>query len=391
MRKSVPLLFWALVLTVLVAACNPPAPQPVAQGGPVAWMDAPLNGAALPLVSYEIVFHCSVPSGVAWVELSVDGAILVSNAPPDTTQTLVTTRYAWSPPSPGDYTLQARARNATGVWSEYATAEVMVEGDSAPPTLTPTPSPTAEPTRPSSATECIPSATFIGDGSCRAGPAMDHGVVTVFSLGQIVVVDGLNVDGAWWRILIPGTVDHCWVPVAAVSTTCVGSVSVVEGPTAPASTVVPTSVPTLVPILPTKPILVPTATPAPQSPVIAAPQASTDIFYSDAKCGATLVVLQALVDDPSGASSVTLHYRLKDKDGGAETAWASLPMDRLFTAPATHANWMRTLDAQMDLAGAKPGREYTLQYYIIAVNALGLTSQTSVYQDVTVNTRPCVH
>jgi hypothetical protein len=326
---------------------------------------------------------------VAWVELSVDGAILISNAPPDTTQKLVTTRYVWTPPASGDYVLQARARDRAGAWSEYATAAVMVEGGAASPTLTP--SPTAEPTLPPLATECVPSATFAGDGNCRAGPAMGHSVVTVFSAGQTVTVDGLSADGTWWRVLIPGTGEHCWVPVAVVSTTCVESVTVVDGPTAPAPTRASTSVPTLIPILPTKPIFISTAMPTPQAPTISTPQISVGVFYSDAKCGLTGVVFQAVVDDPSGVGDVKLYYRLKDKDGRAETAWAALPMDRLFTAPATHANWMRTLDAQTDLTGANLGREYTVQYYIVAANALGLTAQSPIYQNVVFNTRPCTH
>ncbi len=394
--KGCRVLVLCFALAGLLSACVPtPTERPVAAvpGGPAAWIDAPLNGSTLPLAPYEVVFHCNVPTGVAWVELSVDGAILVSSAPPDTTQLLVTTRYVWTPPAPGNYTLRARARDAAGGWSEYAASVVTVEGEAMSPTApTPTPSPTTEPTQPPSATECVPSATFIGDGSCRAGPAMDHGVVTVFSPGQTVTVDGLNVSGTWWRVLIPGTLDHCWVPVAAASTACVGSVSVVEGPTAPAPTAAPTS-PTLAPTWTPTPIPVPTVTPvppAPQAPVIAAPQASTAIFYADTKCGVTQLTLQATVDDADGVSGVTFNYWLKDKTSGTESGWAVIvPMQRI-GGTATHGTWAATLDGPAAI-GASPGHEYTLRYYLVATDAQGAKTQSPTYENVTLDTRSCVH
>lgn len=87
--KGCRFLVLCFALVGFLSACAPtPTGQPVAavRGGPMAWIDAPLDGSTLPLAPYEIVFHCSAPSDVAWVELSVDGAVLVSNAPPDTTQ-----------------------------------------------------------------------------------------------------------------------------------------------------------------------------------------------------------------------------------------------------------------------------------------------------------------
>lgn len=302
---------------------------------------------------------------------------------------LTTTRYDWTPPAPGNYTLRARGRDAAGGWSEYATSVVTVEGEAMLPTP-PTPSPTTEPTLPPLATECVPSATFTGDGSCRVGPAMDHGVVTVFSPGQTVTVDGLNISGTWWRVLIPGTLDHCWVPVAVVSTTCMGSVSVVEGPTAPAPTATPTSPPTRAPIWRLTPIRVPIVTPLPQAPVIAAPQASTAIFYSDTMCGVTHLTLQAAVDDSDGVTSVTFNYWLKDKISGAESGWAvNVPMQRV-SGTAAHGTWTATLDGAAAI-GASPGHEYTLRYYLVAVDTLGARTQSPTYENVTLDTRSCVH
>jgi hypothetical protein len=393
--KGCRVLVLCFILVGLLSACDVPTPtgQPVAaaQGGPAAWIDAPLNGSTLPLAPYEVVVHCNVPSGVARVELSVDGEVLLSNAPSDTTQSLVTIRQAWTPPAPGNYTLRARARDAAGVWSEYATAVVTV-GEAAAPTMTPAPIPIL--TLPPEPTICTPSATFIGDGSCRAGPAMDHAVVTVFSPGQTALVDGRNGDGSWWRVVIPGTSEHCWASVAAVVLDCAGSVGAVEGPTQPPPTAtpvsVPTSIPTLAPTWTPTPIPAPTTAPAPQPPAISGVQASVSVFYSDGKCGVTRLTLQATVDDLDGVSSVTFNYWLKDKVSGAESGWAVIvPMERV-GGSATHGTWAATLDGPAAV-GASPGHEYTLRYYLAAADTRGARTQSPTYENVTLNTRACVH
>ena len=366
-------------LAILVVGCSPPASQLAAQSGPVAWIDAPLNGTTLPLAPYEVVFHGSASSGVGWVEFSVDGTVLFGNAPPDAGQSLVTVRQVWSPQFPGNYTLQARAQDQMGVWGEYATAVVTVEGE----VSSQTPSPTA----------CIPSASFSVGGSCHAGPATDHPAVANFSPDQTALVNGRNGDGSWWRITIPSTAQQCWIPASSAVVACPEAVPVVEGPTLVPPTYTPTFAPTwtptFAPVIPVVPIV--TDTPVALPPVIAPPSASTDVFYSDNKCGGMVVVISAIVDDPSGVSSVTLNYQLKDKTSGAETEWTALPMDRLFSTQATHANWMRSLDAQKHFANANSSHEYALRYYVVAANALGLTAQTPIYENVTFKTYACVH
>jgi hypothetical protein len=67
-----------------------------------------------------------------------------------------------------------------------------------------------------------------------------------------------------------------------------------------------------------------------------------------------------------------------------------VPLTRIAWEPETAAHWVEQLDAQSDIAGANPGREYTFQYYFFATNSLGLTAQSPTYKDVTLNTRFCV-
>jgi hypothetical protein len=321
--KRLKLLLMLIAVVVLCTACDTSTPtaQPVAvaQAGPVAWIDAPLNRSDLPLAPYEIVFHCSVPSGVAWVELTVDGAILVSNAPVDTTQSLVTMRYVWTPPAPGNYTLRARARDHAGVWGEYATAVVTVEGETLPPTLSPTPIP----------------------------PTPETATLTPSPIPPTLPPP---------PTLIPPTLT----------------------PVPPTSTPIP---PTPIP---------PTSTPPPQPPTISGVQPSVNVFYSDGKCGVTQLTLQATVDDSDGVSSVTFNYWLKDKVSGAESGWAVIvPMQRV-GGSATHGTWAATLDGPAAI-GASPGHEYTLRYYLVAADALGTKTQSPTYENVTLNTRSCVH
>ena len=84
-------------------------------------------------------------------------------------------------------------------------------------------------------------------------------------------------------------------------------------------------------------------------------------------------------------------FYLRDKADGTATAWTAEPMSRVVWEPETHARWLEQLNAGEELAGIGQGREYALQVYFFAANALGLTAQTPIYEDVTFNTRSCVH
>jgi len=57
-----------------------------------------------------------------------------------------------------------------------------------------------------------PTATFIKDANCRAGPGTKYDVVTSYFKGQTVEIIGRNKDfnNTWWQIKMP-TGGKCWV------------------------------------------------------------------------------------------------------------------------------------------------------------------------------------
>lgn len=136
---------WAMVLGggVLAAACGGQGP-PVF--GPQVWIDAPLPGAHLPLVPYDVISHANSPSGVAAFELSVNGQVLKTDTlnPPEYGQTLAHIAQNWAPAAPGTYLIGVRASDVAGSWGGPAEVRVTVgEEPTVTPTLTPTPTPEA--------------------------------------------------------------------------------------------------------------------------------------------------------------------------------------------------------------------------------------------------------
>ncbi len=115
-------------------------------------IDAPANGAVLQMGPVDIAYHASSTEGVSMVELSIDGSVVSSITSPDANQKVVALRYTWNPPASGSHTLQARAQNKAGAWSNLATAAVTIQGAQPPAqqgsqsTNTPEPTKTPEPT-----------------------------------------------------------------------------------------------------------------------------------------------------------------------------------------------------------------------------------------------------
>lgn len=150
--------------TLWLAGCAAP------RGGPLAWIDAPLQGSTLPLGPVEVVSHTNYPDGVGRVELSVAG--IVAATADGAGQTLAVTHQLWQPDAPGTYVLRVRAMSVGGVWGDYARADVTIrEGEpEASPTATPrtlaedtaTPTPSTTPTatpEPPTATPVPPTGT----------------------------------------------------------------------------------------------------------------------------------------------------------------------------------------------------------------------------------------
>jgi len=120
-------------------------------------IDAPSSGALLQMGPVDVAYHASSTEGISLVELSIDGVVVSSISSPDASQKVVALRYTWNPTASGNHTMQVRAQNKAGAWSNLATAAVAIEGaqptaqqqqqQQAPqPTNTPEPTKTPEPT-----------------------------------------------------------------------------------------------------------------------------------------------------------------------------------------------------------------------------------------------------
>lgn len=145
-RMCMALLAFALI------ACE--AQEQIALGGTRAWIDAPRDGAVLPLAPYLVIAHGSDAAGLAYMELFVNGeniGALNCDAP---AQPLVTCAAMWDPPAPGGYRLQVRATNPGGSVGNSMPVNVTVgnltplpvEQAAPSPTTTWTPTPIAQPT-----------------------------------------------------------------------------------------------------------------------------------------------------------------------------------------------------------------------------------------------------
>jgi len=140
----------AILVGLLLAGCNrTQALAGTAAAGPVAWIDAPLNGVKLQLAPYPIVYHAADPDGVIGAEWSVNGVVLAHDTNADPSALLVTFEHQWLPQAPGEYTHRVRTQGTGGAWGAYAVAVVTI-GDGTPTptpgTITATITPTLTPT-----------------------------------------------------------------------------------------------------------------------------------------------------------------------------------------------------------------------------------------------------
>ncbi len=108
-----------------------------------AWIDAPLPEMHIPLAPYEFVAHGTDQGGISQLEWILGGASLGIVDAKNSADKLATFMFLWTPPGPGTYTLQVRAKNNANKWSELDEAVFFV-GDITPtvtliPSDTPTP------------------------------------------------------------------------------------------------------------------------------------------------------------------------------------------------------------------------------------------------------------
>ncbi|MCS7350855.1 MAG: hypothetical protein RMM10_04940 [Anaerolineae bacterium] len=127
---------WMVLFGWLLASCagSPAGP------GPRAWIDEPLNGAALPLGPLLVRSHIASEHGVVSVTLLVNGEAARTDSPSDPSGRLVEITQVWMPPAPGEYRLAVRATDSRGNSGESAPVQVRV-GQAALPSPAPTQTP----------------------------------------------------------------------------------------------------------------------------------------------------------------------------------------------------------------------------------------------------------
>ncbi len=59
--------------------------------------------------------------------------------------------------------------------------------------------------------------TFISNTNCRIGPGTGFSVTTSFKRGDVIKPNGRIPDGTWYRVVVPNTVNECWVSASSVS------------------------------------------------------------------------------------------------------------------------------------------------------------------------------
>ena len=120
------LLVGIFFLVLGVTSCTMPiSDQAADESNPSAvraWFDAPLPTSVFypPNPICQIVAHGASPNGIAYFELSINGAVVGKILSPDTKGSLVTLTRDCGITEPGEYALQLRTQDNSGDWSGFA-------------------------------------------------------------------------------------------------------------------------------------------------------------------------------------------------------------------------------------------------------------------------------
>lgn len=126
-----------LILAIFLSGCSLPSNNTgsaLEPKTPRAWFDAPLPGSAFfpPSPVCPIVAHGASPNGIALFELSVNGAVVASIPSPDTASQLVTLTRDCGLSELGEYRLQLRVQDNTGIWSGFAETSLVISEEESP-------------------------------------------------------------------------------------------------------------------------------------------------------------------------------------------------------------------------------------------------------------------
>lgn len=408
MRNYRTMIGWTLA-ALMLAGCNLSLASS-ASGVPEAWIDAPLNGATLPLGPVDVVWHAAASKGVELVEFGVNGAPVEATPPGNVGAAFVTGTRTWSPPAAGNYVLHVRAQGKGGAWGAVRTAQVTVRGE-LPPAPGPTPASASTPPPapacsdkmnvvfedPLQKTDMTPGQVFTkswtiqNTGTCAwgegyhlvfaGGPSMSEGAASmgapldtplaslvsvpvlpdqqvILQLGQTAPASEGWYVGAWNLVSPNG--DRIPILYGGDTMPSMYVDIVVRGNTS-------------------------TPSPAPAQASIEVARVSTDrvSYEGGGSCAPTVVTILVRASDPAGIRAVVVFYRISNKDSGEATEFSSRAMD-----PQGGDLYSITIDPNAEIisrVGFPGSGEGWLQYQAVIQNAQGDTgTRTLLQSDITV-------
>ena len=98
--------FGAILIILILSSCTMPGGE---GPSPVAWIDRPLDGTTVPLAPLILQAHAVDANGVAKIEFLVSNSLISGVATGG--GRMEEASIEWTPPEPGVYIINVRARN----------------------------------------------------------------------------------------------------------------------------------------------------------------------------------------------------------------------------------------------------------------------------------------
>ena len=333
MRKLLRSTLIIFIFGFIIAACDSQSSALSSPPSLQTWIDAPLDGSKLTLAPYEIVVHGSDPAGITTLEISVNGEIHITQSNSSPEDLLVMTQYTWTPPHPGDFTIQARSQNSSSAWSDPASVSVKVVAEIPTPqalTLNPTPTPEL------ALTACDPTAQALMNATCRSGPTSFHTPTAYLIEGDEAVIIGRNQDRSWWFVQIPGEEISCWLADQTVFIVCV-----------PGGLIYKPSPPYIIRII----------------------KSGSEFYWGDNPN--KYITIQAQLGGDSSITNARVVYRLKEK-----SAWQGFALTNTSSDIWKGSLYSRNVNGYKNVSAA------FIEYYLEATNKDGLTTRSELFSDI---------
>ncbi|MEW6567147.1 MAG: hypothetical protein AB1449_03075 [Chloroflexota bacterium] len=301
---------------------------------PRVWIDVPTGGGSLVSgTSVEVHSHAYAPHGVAEGMLVVNGVPYRRDPPNETGASLTEFSQTWVAGEPGEYVLDVVAFDTLGEASSPARVLLSVMAE-APQTATLTRAPTVTPglTPIPLQAEFWAERTALTAGECTQLQWRVQGA-------SAVSLDGTSVDPEGSRDVCPAASVTYHLLAASLAESIERTVTIAVSP------------------------------PDTSGPAIANLWHSPQSIWDGSSCGPTSAMISANVSDPSGVTTVELHYRVVK--GSEQGAWRVLTMGASGGSSYSRTLGPAELSASLPLYGGG-----IVEYYIVARDSAGNVSQS---------------